>query len=115
MGAEEAHIMHILRKHVGCLKPKTRGGAAITDSVQEAAEYLEEIANQFVGLGPDDLRKQFAELARTESHCASAKKGGDVGRFRRGQRQPAFEQASLPHSIVEDTTASNSLSLECWR
>ncbi|CAK0793623.1 unnamed protein product [Prorocentrum cordatum] len=100
--AEEAHIMHILRKHAGCLKPKTRGGAVITESVQDAAEYLEEIANQLVGLGPDELRKQFAELARTESHCASGpKKGGDVGRFRRGQRQPAFEEAAFALAIGE--------------
>lgn len=92
---EEVHVMHILRKHTGSRKPKNRGGQPITCSQQEAEEYLEEIANQLVGLSADKLRQRFAELAKSESDCASAKKGGDYGRFHRGQREQAFEDAAF--------------------
>lgn len=92
---EEVHTLHILRKHSGSRKPKCRRGAVITCSQEEAEAYLEEIGMQLLHLPPDDMRRQFVALAKTESDCASAAKGGDVGRFRRGQRQKAFEDAAF--------------------
>ena len=35
----------------------------------------------------------FAALAATESHCSSAKRGGDLGPFGPGAMQKAFEDA----------------------
>ena len=35
----------------------------------------------------------FAALAKSNSTCPSAKKGGDLGEFRRGQMVPAFDRA----------------------
>jgi len=93
--------LHILRKHVGSRKPKSRGGAPITCSKQEAEEYLEEIGMQLVDLPPAELRKQFSALARTESDCNSAIKGGDNGRFTRGQRHPAYEAAAFALRLGE--------------
>lgn len=37
----------------------------------------------------------FATLASTESHCSSARRGGDLGPFGPGQMQKAFEDVSL--------------------
>lgn len=98
---DEAHVLHILRKHTGSRKPKSRGGAPITCSHQEAEEYLEEIGVQFLDLEPQELRRRFSELARTESDCSSAKKGGDYGRFSRGQREQSFEDATFALKIGE--------------
>jgi peptidyl-prolyl cis-trans isomerase NIMA-interacting 1 len=36
----------------------------------------------------------FKELAEQESDCSSAKKGGDLGYFGKGQMQPSFEAAA---------------------
>lgn len=44
----------------------------------------------------------FGTLASTESHCSSAKRGGDLGPFGPGQMQKAFEDVSrLPHSSAQ--------------
>lgn len=37
----------------------------------------------------------LAELAVTESDCSSARKGGDLGYFGRGQMQKPFEEAAF--------------------
>jgi NIMA-interacting peptidyl-prolyl cis-trans isomerase 1 len=41
------------------------------------------------------------ELARTESDCSSAARGGDLGYFSRGQMQPAFEAAAFALNVGE--------------
>eukprot|EP00927_Polykrikos_kofoidii_P028088 TRINITY_DN24586_c0_g1_i2.p1 TRINITY_DN24586_c0_g1~~TRINITY_DN24586_c0_g1_i2.p1 ORF type:complete len:680 (+),score=108.15 TRINITY_DN24586_c0_g1_i2:79-2118(+) len=99
---EEIHALHILRKHAGSRKPKCRRGAQINCSRQEAQEYLEEIGMQLIGLPPGpELRRQFAAMALTESDCASASKGGDIGCFGRGKRQKAFEEAAFALKVYE--------------
>jgi len=42
-----------------------------------------------------DIRKAFEMLASQESDCSSAKRGGDLGMFGRGQMQKPFEEASF--------------------
>jgi NIMA-interacting peptidyl-prolyl cis-trans isomerase 1 len=37
---------------------------------------------------------RFEDLARKYSDCSSAMKGGDLGVFKRGVMQPAFENAA---------------------
>jgi len=39
-------------------------------------------------------RADFDSLATKESHCSSAKRGGDLGEFGRGQMQAPFEEAT---------------------
>lgn len=38
--------------------------------------------------------EKFTDLASTFSDCSSAKRGGDLGRFGRGQMQKPFEDAT---------------------
>jgi peptidyl-prolyl cis-trans isomerase NIMA-interacting 1 len=56
------------------------------------------------------MHKQFAAMARTESDCSSAQKGGDLGVFGRGTMQKAFEDASyaLPVGGLSDVVDSDS-------
>jgi len=41
-----------------------------------------------------DVKKEFRTLATQFSDCSSAKQGGDLGPFGRGQMQKPFEDAS---------------------
>lgn len=42
-----------------------------------------------------DKQATFEELARQFSDCSSAKRDGDLGRFRRGQMQRPFEESAF--------------------
>lgn len=46
-------------------------------------------------------RVSFADLAKTESHCSSARNGGDLGYFKPGQMQKAFEDATVALEVGE--------------
>ena len=57
-----------------------------------------------------DLPAAFAALARVNSDCSSAKNGGDLGAFGRGEMQPTFEQAAfgLPVGRMSGVVSSDS-------
>lgn len=58
-------------------------------SQEEALEKVQAFRTQ-LAFGKAD----FAELAARESHCSSAKRGGDLGEFGPGQMQKPFEDAT---------------------
>lgn len=43
----------------------------------------------------------FAEVASKESDCSSARRGGDLGEFGRGQMQRPFEEATYALKVGE--------------
>lgn len=100
---EQVRVLHILKKHKGSRRPASWRNPKITISEEEAKAELEEliaILDEVKG-DPKELRATFEELAKTESDCSSAKRGGDLGFFGRKKMQPPFENASFGLAIGE--------------
>lgn len=98
----QVRILHILKKHAGSRRPSSWRQPKITIGLEEARAELEELL-QVLKEESDEkaLRATFEELARTESDCSSAKRGGDLGYFGPKKMQPAFEAASFALEIGE--------------
>lgn len=58
-------------------------------SQEEALAKIQQFQQQLTSGHAD-----FASLASQESHCSSAKRGGDLGEFGPGQMQKPFEEAT---------------------
>jgi NIMA-interacting peptidyl-prolyl cis-trans isomerase 1 len=69
------------------------------EAAQELAGLLELLQSEVAG--SPDQQATFEELARTESDCSSAKRGGDLGYFGRKKMQPAFEKAAFGLRVGE--------------
>ena len=93
---KEVRVLHILKKHTGSRRPASWRCPKITISKEKAIEELRELLAILKEVGDaGELRATFEELAKTESDCSSAKRGGDLGFFGRKKMQPAFEKASF--------------------
>lgn len=100
---EKVRVLHILKKHKDSRRPASWRQDKITISKEEAIAELKEIISILDESRGDakELRATFEELAKTESDCTSAKRGGDVGYFGRKKMQPNFEKASFSLGIGE--------------
>jgi NIMA-interacting peptidyl-prolyl cis-trans isomerase 1 len=101
---KEVRVLHILKKHQDSRRPSSwRHKGTITSTREQAVRDVGELLEilQEVQHDPAELRATFEELARTESDCSSAKRGGDLGFFGRKKMQPAFEHASFALDIGE--------------
>lgn len=100
---EKVRVLHILKKHKDSRRPASWRQAKITISKEEAIAELKEIISILEESKGDakELRATFEELAKTESDCTSAKRGGDVGYFGRKKMQPNFEKVSFSLGIGE--------------
>ncbi|KAF3113613.1 protein kinase ssp1 [Orbilia oligospora] len=87
---EKIRAAHLLVKHEGSRRPSSWKDAEITRTKEEARSILQGYEERIRG-GSVTL----AELAKTESDCSSARKGGDLGYFGRGDMQKEFEDASF--------------------
>ncbi|CAN8175422.1 unnamed protein product [Coccothraustes coccothraustes] len=84
---------HLLVKHNQSRRPSSWRQERITRSKEEALELIngEWSYIQKIKSGEED----FESLASQFSDCSSAKAGGDLGAFGRGQMQKPFEDASF--------------------
>jgi NIMA-interacting peptidyl-prolyl cis-trans isomerase 1 len=93
---KEVRVLHILKKHKDSRRPSSWRTKKITCTKQQAIDELQELLSILKeSSSEEELRATMEELARTESDCSSAKRGGDLGYFGPKKMQPAFEQASF--------------------
>ncbi|EKM61495.1 uncharacterized protein PHACADRAFT_248153 [Phanerochaete carnosa HHB-10118-sp] len=88
-GAGKVRASHLLVKHRDSRRPSSWKEANITRTKEEAIEILKGHQNEINGSS-----ERFTELASVHSDCSSAKNGGDLGSFGRGQMQKPFEDAT---------------------
>uniref|UniRef100_A0A8C4Q3V3 Peptidyl-prolyl cis-trans isomerase n=1 Tax=Eptatretus burgeri TaxID=7764 RepID=A0A8C4Q3V3_EPTBU len=86
----EVRCSHLLVKHRDSRRPSSWRQENITRTKDEALEMIEDYIDQ-IRSGHAD----FEALASQYSDCSSAKKGGDLGFFGKGQMQRPFEDASF--------------------
>jgi peptidyl-prolyl cis-trans isomerase NIMA-interacting 1 len=95
-GPATVRASHLLVKHAGSRRPSSWKEPVVTRSLEDArtmvAAFRDQIARGAVS---------FDQLASTESHCSSARAGGDLGVFGRGQMQRAFEDAAFGLAVGE--------------
>jgi len=81
---KEVCVLQILKKYAGSRGPSSWRVKKISISKSKAMEELREllaILQEGRESSGSELRATFEELARTESDCSSAKRGGDLGFF----------------------------------
>ncbi|XP_078493910.1 peptidyl-prolyl cis-trans isomerase NIMA-interacting 1-like [Ciona intestinalis] len=87
---ESVQCYHLLVKHRDVRRPSSWREEKITRSKEEALEILKGYEKQILS---EEFK--FEELAKIYSDCSSAKRGGDLGSFTRGQMQKPFEDAAF--------------------
>jgi NIMA-interacting peptidyl-prolyl cis-trans isomerase 1 len=97
---EKVRASHLLVKHQGSRRPaswKDPDGKVIRktsrdDAVAKLRDYKTQIESD---------QATLADLAKNDSDCSSAKRGGDLGWFSRGQMQEPFEKATFALKVGE--------------
>lgn len=97
--SDSVQVRHILKKHSGSRRPSSWRVQNITQSkdtsIQQITEIKQILESELASKGYDAMHALFIEIAKKESDCSSAAKGGDLGSFGRGQMQRPFEEASF--------------------
>jgi len=98
---------HLLIKHAQSRRPSSWKEEVVTRSPEAAAADCERLRAAILadaearGGGGGGLAAAFAEAAARESHCSSARAGGDLGAFGRGAMQAAFEGPAFALGVGE--------------
>ncbi|KAK6346777.1 protein kinase ssp1 [Orbilia brochopaga] len=94
--AQKIRAAHLLVKHAESRRPSSWREQEITRSKEEALQIL---GNHEQRIRSGDV--SLADLAKSESDCSSARKGGDLGWFGRGDMQKEFEDAAFALKVGE--------------
>ncbi|XP_072318906.1 peptidyl-prolyl cis-trans isomerase NIMA-interacting 1 [Eucyclogobius newberryi] len=87
---DKVRCSHLLVKHNQSRRPSSWREQIVTRSKDEAVELIQKYIEQ-IKSGDET----FEALSSQFSDCSSAKNGGDLGLFGRGQMQKPFEDASF--------------------
>lgn len=90
----EVRCSHLLVKHKDSRRPSSWREETITRSKEEALDIINEYMEKITA-----KEATLQELAQKYSDCSSAKRGGDLGTFGRGQMQKPFEEAAFSLSV----------------
>ncbi|KAK6922621.1 Peptidyl-prolyl cis-trans isomerase, PpiC-type [Dillenia turbinata] len=98
--SDKVRASHILIKHQGSRRKaswKDPDGRVISATTRDSA------VSQLKSLRDDIVngKAKFDDIASRFSDCSSAKRGGDLGSFGRGQMQKPFEEATYALKIGE--------------
>lgn len=93
---QQIRCRHILIKHSGSRRPSSWKSEHITRSKDEALRKLATL-REHIMLN----NSSFQHVATAESDCSSARNGGDLGHFGRGQMQKAFEDVAFSLDVGE--------------
>lgn len=104
-GPAQVRASHLLVKHRNSRRPSSWKEKVITRSPEEALAMVQSFREEIVS-----GRANFAELAKVESDCSSARAGGDLHWFGRGQMQKVFEDATYALEIdqISEPVSSDS-------
>nr|XP_043884151.1 peptidyl-prolyl cis-trans isomerase NIMA-interacting 1-like [Solea senegalensis] len=86
----QVRCSHLLVKHNQSRRPSSWREQNITRTKEEALDLIQKYIEQI-----KSGEEEFEHLASQFSDCSSAKNGGDLGQFGRGQMQKPFEDASF--------------------
>ncbi|XP_063687654.1 uncharacterized protein LOC134820923 [Bolinopsis microptera] len=93
--ADKVRASHLLVKHKDSRRPSSWKEDNITRTKEEALEILDGFIKEI------EDGASFADLAKVNSDCSSARNGGDLGHFGKGQMQKPFEEATFALQIGE--------------
>eukprot|EP00884_Botryococcus_braunii_P000051 jgi/Botrbrau1/10046/Bobra.0355s0005.1 len=93
---DKVRASHLLVKHRESRNPSSWKEPSVTRSKEEALAMIQSFRKSLT-----DGLVDFEDLASRESHCSSAKRGGDLGVFGRGQMQKPFEDATYALKVGE--------------
>eukprot|EP00004_Rigifila_ramosa_P004449 TRINITY_DN14918_c0_g1_i1.p1 TRINITY_DN14918_c0_g1~~TRINITY_DN14918_c0_g1_i1.p1 ORF type:complete len:286 (+),score=52.25 TRINITY_DN14918_c0_g1_i1:44-859(+) len=103
-GPAMVSVLHLLVKHKESRNPSSWKEPTVTRTKEEALEQIKDLEHQLrnpLGPEPEPLRSRFTALATIESHCSSAKRGGELAPFGRGSMQKPFEDVAFTLKVDE--------------
>lgn len=92
----QVRASHLLVKHRESRRPASWRQDNITKPKEQALQELQAFRAKIVS-----GESTFQELASQYSDCSSAKNGGDLGMFGKGQMQAPFEEATYALKVGE--------------
>jgi len=96
----EVHVYHILKKHAGSKDPKCRRGQEVKCTKSRASLGCTNIRRKLT-MNDGSMITKFIEVAREQSDCETALKGGELGVVAIGQLPPVLEEMAFSLAVGE--------------